>query len=84
MRSCGFIQPERTREIEIIPFLETIALDIRFALRCWPVTISSFPGSPFGMAQDSDQRIIMWGFRLILLAVGLVLLIGARTSRASN
>jgi macrolide transport system ATP-binding/permease protein len=40
-----------------------------------PVTISLFPGSPFGVAQDSDQRIIMWGFRLILLAVGLVLLI---------
>jgi hypothetical protein len=40
-----------------------------------PITISLFPGSPFGVAQDSDQRIIMWGFRLVLLAVGLVLLI---------
>ena len=40
-----------------------------------PVAIHLFPGSPFGVAQDSDQRIIMRAFRLILFAVGLVLLI---------
>ncbi len=40
-----------------------------------PVTIKLFPGSPFGVAQDSDQPTIMWAFRLILFAVGLVLLI---------
>ncbi len=40
-----------------------------------PVTISLFPASPFGLNQDSDGPTIMWGFRLILLAVGLVLLI---------
>jgi predicted permease len=40
-----------------------------------PVTINLFPGSPFGVAQDSDAPTLMWGFRLILLAVGLVLLI---------
>ena len=39
------------------------------------VAIHLFPGSLFAVAQDSDAPMLLTGFRLILFAVGLVLLI---------